>query len=92
MEVRIRAFGVFQKVFKTGTFSIPIRDMETINDLIYFLIKRYPKLQEQLIRDGDLKPEINILVNGVNIRFGSYLDTKITSGDHIAILPPLVGG
>lgn len=92
MEVKVRAFGIFQKVFKAGTLSVPISDITTVDDLLSFLVKKYPKLHEQLIRDGDLKPEINILVNGVNIRFGSYLETKIKGGDRISILPPLVGG
>jgi len=41
---------------------------------------------------GELKPTINIYVNGRNIRFMKKLDTDLNDGDEITILPAVSGG
>jgi sulfur-carrier protein len=41
---------------------------------------------------GLLRPELQVLVNGRNVRFLSGLETVLKSGDEVAVFPPMYGG
>ena len=42
--------------------------------------------------NNELKHFVNIYVNGEDIRYLDSLDTKVESGDEIAIVPAVAGG
>jgi len=48
--------------------------------------------QRLLDQKGELNPIINIYINGRNVRFTGGLETHLTEGDKILILPAVAGG
>lgn len=41
---------------------------------------------------GQLRPELQVLVNGRNVVFLDGLQTAVASGDVISVFPPMYGG
>ena len=65
----------------------------TVRDVLADLGKRYSGLAEQVFaEDGSLHRFVNVYVNDEDARFLDGLDTKVTDGDVVAILPAVAGG
>jgi molybdopterin converting factor small subunit len=66
---------------------------ETIANALQNLIDLYPKLKNHLYEGGELRNFVNVYLNDEDIR---YLDlrkeTRVHSGDTIAIIPAIAGG
>ena len=89
MEVRIPT--VFRK-FTGGESSVEL-EPGTVSDLISQLERRYPGMSEQLLTpEGDLHRFINVYVNDEDARYLEKLDTKVTDGDTVSLLPSVAGG
>lgn len=57
------------------------------------LIDLYPALRTHLFDDqGMLYPFITIFRNETNIRDLQFLDTELSNGDEVRILPAVAGG
>lgn len=89
MGVKVKFFGILRD--RVGKKEIDLEDFDKIKDLIESLDEKYG-LKEMLIENEKLRPYVNILVNGENIRFKDGLDTKVKSGDQIALFPAAAGG
>lgn len=66
----------------------------TVSDIIKFLLVTYGEELERKLydQDGEWIRFWQIFVNGVNVRFLDYFDTKLDEGDEVALLPVLDGG
>jgi molybdopterin synthase sulfur carrier subunit len=65
----------------------------TVGEVFAELANRYPGLGEQLVDDrGSLHKFVNVYRNDDDIRYLEQLDTKVTDGDTISILPAVAGG
>ena len=65
----------------------------TVGDVFGALTQQYPGLKGQLVDDeGGLHKFVNVYVNDDDIRYLDQLDTKVTDGDVISILPAVAGG
>ena len=42
--------------------------------------------------EGNVKPFLNIFVNGADIRFENDIQTRVREGDEISIVPSIAGG
>jgi molybdopterin converting factor small subunit len=57
------------------------------------LEKRFAGIKERLVDEtGDVRRFVNIYVNDEDIRFTGGLDTAVTDGATIVILPAVAGG
>jgi molybdopterin synthase sulfur carrier subunit len=57
------------------------------------LEQRYPQIRTRLRDDqGELRRFVNLYVNGEDIRFLSGMDTSLSSGDEVSIIPAVAGG
>ena len=65
---------------------------DTLADLLTDLDARHPGLRERLIKDGSLHRFVNVYVNDEDVRFLGSLDTKLSDGDNVTILPAVAGG
>ena len=64
-----------------------------VGEALEALYIAYPELRERLSdEDGSLRRFINVYVNGDDIRFGELLDTPVTDGQEVQILPAVAGG
>ena len=64
----------------------------TVADVIDDLVARYPALETQLIRDGELAEFVNVYVGGEDVRTRDGVDTEVRAGDRLILLPAMAGG
>ena len=68
----------------------------TLVELIDDLESRHPGIKERLIeaKDGqdDLRRFVNLYVNDEDVRFTGGLDTELSDGDQVVVLPAVAGG
>jgi len=68
---------------------------DTLSAVITDLEANYAGISERLIdsaNDGKLHRFVNIYVNDEDVRFSGGLDTAISDGDSVTILPAVAGG
>jgi molybdopterin synthase sulfur carrier subunit len=64
----------------------------TLAEVIADLESNHPGISERLIDSGKLHRFVNIYVNDEDVRFSGGLDTPISDGDSVTILPAVAGG
>ena len=60
--------------------------------MIITLEYNHSAISERLLDDGKLQRFVNIYVNDEDVRFSGGLDTEISDGDSVTILPAVAGG
>ena len=75
------------------TLLRPQADGATVGEVFGELTTRYPGMSGQLVDDqGGLHKFVNVYCNDDDIRYLEQLDTLVTDGDVISILPAVAGG
>jgi sulfur-carrier protein len=75
-----------------GASSVAV-DGATVGEVFTEVAARYPGLEGQLVDEqGGLHKFVNVYCNDDDIRYLERLDTKVTDGDVISILPAVAGG
>jgi sulfur-carrier protein len=65
----------------------------TVGEVFSELVDRYPGLSDQLVDEsGGLHRFVNVYRNDDDIRYLEKLDTKLSDGDVVSILPAVAGG
>ena len=64
----------------------------TLQAVISDLESNYSGISERLVDNGKLHRLVNIYVNDEDVRFSGGLDTEISDGDSVTILPAVAGG
>ena len=65
----------------------------TVGEVLDALFDRHGELRDRLSDgDGGLRRFVNVYVSGEDIRFGDGLDTAVSDGDEVQILPAVAGG
>ena len=65
----------------------------TLAELIDSLEVQFPGLKERLCDEtGELRRFVNVYVNGEDVRFMSGLQTQISAGAEVSIVPAVAGG
>jgi MoaD family protein len=67
-------------------------DGATVGQVLDSLFEQFSDLRERICEDGDLRRFVNVYVGGEDIRFLSGLDTEVSDGDEVTILPAVAGG
>ena len=67
-------------------------DGSTVGEVLDSLYERYDELRGRIAEDGGLRRFVNVYVRGEDIRFLDGLDTPVSDGDEITILPAVAGG
>ncbi len=94
MEVVVKLHGDLREKAGTEAIKFSIEEGETVDKLLIKLGKRHPNLLEAILdpRTGELKPYLNILLNGRRIQQLRGIHTKLKHRDELAIFPPVAGG
>lgn len=64
----------------------------TLSQVIDSVDADHPGIRERLIESGDLRRFINVYVNDEDVRFLEGLDTTVSDGDVVVVLPAVAGG
>ncbi len=67
-------------------------DGATVGEVLDALYARYGELRSRIAQDGGLRRFVNVYVGGEDIRFLDGLDTPVSDGDEVTILPAVAGG
>lgn len=68
-------------------------DGSTIGEVLTNLVDANPGLTGQVLTDdGSLHRFVNVYLNDDDVRYLDKLDTKVSNGDTISILPAVAGG
>src|SRR3984957_18544177 len=94
---RIRPMSVSVKIptqlrEATGGEALATVDGATVGEVLDSLYERYGELRNRIAEDGGLRRFVNVYVGEEDIRFLDYLDTAVSDGDVVTILPAVAGG
>jgi sulfur-carrier protein len=64
----------------------------TVGEVLDSLYERYDELRDRIAEDGGLRRFVNVYVGGEDIRFLEGLETPVSDGDEVTILPAVAGG
>lgn len=65
----------------------------SLADALSLLWTECPALRDRVVTElGELRPHINIFVDGESIRYSGGFDTTVRNGAEVFILPALSGG
>jgi len=68
-------------------------DGATLRELLNYLEGRYPGITKNVVtEDGGLHRFINVYVNDEDVRYLGSLETELTDGDTVSLLPAVAGG
>ena len=64
----------------------------TVRELLDDLIGRFPPLRERIWEDDDVAPFVNVYVEGEDVRTLDGLETPVSEGATVILLPAMAGG
>lgn len=64
----------------------------TVADLFADLETRHTGIQARIVDNGQLRRFVNVYLNDEDVRFVDGIDTKLSDGDTVTILPAVAGG
>ncbi|MGI9223644.1 MAG: MoaD family protein [Woeseiaceae bacterium] len=68
-------------------------DADTVGAALQQIGARHPGFLQRVVVDaGELRPYVNIFVGADNVRSFSGLDTPVSDGDVVSIIPAVAGG
>ena len=90
MAIEVRVAATLRNL--VGAKAVEARGA-TVGELLADLDARYPGFRTQISgEDGQLHRFVNVYLNDEDIRYLQSLDTAVSDGDVISILPALAGG
>jgi MoaD family protein len=67
-------------------------DGDTVGEALDAVFDQHTDLRERITEDGTLRRFVNVYVSGEDIRFQDGLETTLSDGDEVTILPAVAGG
>ena len=64
----------------------------TLTALIDDLEASHPGIKDRLLDGADLRRFVNVYVNDEDVRFTGGLETALSDGDQVVVLPAVAGG
>ncbi|MCZ7392644.1 MAG: ubiquitin-like small modifier protein 1 [Candidatus Methanoperedens sp.] len=84
--IKVKLFANFREFTKTKELKM---QGGTVRDVLVKLCNEYPGLEDMLFKNENLRPHVNVFLNGRDI---PGLDTPLKQDDEMAIFPPVSGG
>jgi molybdopterin synthase sulfur carrier subunit len=92
MIVHIKAFANFRDILGKE-LQVEIDDGSTVKDLLDRLCSSHPRLKTALFEEsGRVREYVILMKNRKDIDSFDGLETTLSDGDEVAILPPVAGG
>ena len=68
-------------------------DAETMVEVVKSLEVQFPGLKARICDDdGELRSFVNVYINGEDVRFLDGMNSSVSSGDEVSIVPAVAGG
>lgn len=64
----------------------------TLSEVLEDLESNHPGIKDRLVDDEGLRRFVNVYVNDEDVRFTGGLDTAVSDGDEVVVLPAVAGG
>jgi molybdopterin converting factor small subunit len=90
MAVEVRIPTILRSY--TGGAKLVLSQGETLQSVIDALDSAHPGLAERITDESGLRRFMNVYLNDEDVRFIDGLQTAVTDGDSITILPAVAGG
>lgn len=91
MSVEVRLPTVLRAA--AGGKAVVTVEGATIGEVLQQLTATYPGLAGQVLTaEGGLHRFVNVYLNDDDVRYLEQLDTKVSDGDTVSILPAVAGG
>ncbi|MFF4830766.1 MoaD/ThiS family protein [Streptomyces sp. NPDC001315] len=65
---------------------------DTLAELFADLDTRHAGIQARIVDGGELRRFVNVYLNDEDVRFLDGINTKLSDGDNVTILPAVAGG
>ncbi|RLV49788.1 MoaD/ThiS family protein [Nocardioides mangrovicus] len=88
IEVRI---PTILRTYTDGAKSVDASGA-TLQALIDDLESNHSGIKDRLIEGGQLRRFVNVYVNDEDVRFTGGLETELSDGDQVVVLPAVAGG
>ena len=92
MEIDLRFFATFREAVGRKDLSREFEDGTTVGEVLESLEAEYDDLEGQLLEDGKVRPQLNVLKNGRNVVHDEGVETELEDGDLLSVFPPVAGG
>ena len=92
MRLELKFFATFREAVGSKFLEREYDDGATVRDVLADLEAEYEGLSGQLLDDGGLRSQINVLKNGREVLHMDGPDTTLDDGDTLAVFPPVAGG
>jgi MoaD family protein len=76
----------------TGGAATASVEGTTVGEVLDALYAEFGELRERIADDGGLRRFVNVYIGGEDIRFLDGLETAVSDGDEVTILPAVAGG
>jgi len=74
-----------------GAREVPAEG-DTVRELLFDLMGRFPSLRPQLVEDDEIAPFVNVYLEGEDVRTLEGLETSVDDGSTVILLPAMAGG
>lgn len=97
LNVSVRFFTSLREIIgkREEILDFPTAKTVTLNTVLKMLAERYGKSFVEYVYEsgsGEVKGFLQFLVNGRSASTGNGLNTELSDGDVLAIIPPVGGG
>ncbi len=91
--MNVRLYATLRPIVGGAVVSLDTGPGDTFRDLIDELVLRWPEIKPELYdREGNLRNNIHIFLNGRDVRYLGGLDMPIPEDAEVRIFPPVGGG
>ncbi len=90
-RLKVKLFANFREITKQKEVEVDVKG-STVMDAVSSLIEAYPGLGPIMLNDQEIKPYVNILLNGRSVKGQGGVASHVKAGDELAIFPPVSGG
>ena len=88
-KITVKFFANFREITKTKEMEL---EGKTVRDILKTLCTKFPGMENMIFKGEEVRPYINIFLNGRNILESGGIETRLVQDDEMAIFPPVSGG